>query len=155
MVNQHEISAIDRFWEGLNILVKAPFDLVVHFGIREFIKLQYLKIFEEIFFFWKIKINFFVFQTTESIHTFLESSHQTGIIRWGQNSHIATRLGHRASFSLYWGTHCTYTTNYMWVADDGHRGNRPREKDWVQHSMLHLQQRKMEFSHCFPAPRKL
>ena len=57
--------------------------------------------------FWKIRIPIlFCLLTTETIHTFLESSHQTGIIRWGQNSDIATRLGTRAKFILYWRTHC-------------------------------------------------
>ena len=76
-------------------MVNALFDWVVHFGIRELFKIEKIKKY-----FKKSQLlknqnprNFFVFQTTESIHTFLESSRQTGIIRWGQNSDIATRLG--------------------------------------------------------------
>ena len=115
MINQHEISAIDRFWEVnfLNILLKPLFDWVVYFGIRSilelgnFLKLPNLKIFEKSHFLKNQNPhNFFVFQTTESIHTYLKSSHQTGIISWGQNFDIATGLGPRAPFSLYWGTHC-------------------------------------------------
>ena len=87
-------------------MVKGLFDWAVHFGIREFFKMI---IFEKKQQFLKNQNphNFFVFQTTESIHTFLESSHQTGIMRGGQNSDIATRLFNRAPFSLYCGTHCS------------------------------------------------
>ena len=47
--------------------------------------------------------NCFVFQTTESF--LVESPHQNGIIRWGQNSDIAMRLGHRAPFTAFTGEH--------------------------------------------------
>ena len=52
--------------------------------------------------------NFFVFWATRAIHTFLESSHQTGIIRWGQNSDIVTGLGPKVQFNIYWWTHCLF-----------------------------------------------
>ena len=69
--------------------------------------MQNLEIFEKKNQFLKSQnpCNLFVFQATVSIQTFLESYHQTGIIRWGQNSDIATRLGHRAQLVAFTGEH--------------------------------------------------